>query len=297
MITSVFLPSNFKIEAIDRFTREVVSADGTPQSLDFSFDFSRLNFIDGSGYTVLSNTLEWLLSQGAHVSIKGFDKNTQRPAISYLDDCGFFRSYLKSPLDKNASRRPTTLPCSSVQDNVAFSWIEHKISPWLSNVLFTSHASLGSLRTCVKEVFHNISDHSTLNTGFVHVQHYPNIRNLKITVSDFGLGIPSTIRQHFGEMDDGAAILLASKEGVTAKSRPNNMGAGLNYLIDTIVGNRGSVLIHSLSGSLYCARGKGDLPFRKASLGRGVYPGTLIDITLDARLFVGDEEDRMDIEW
>lgn len=152
------------------------------------------------------------------------------------------------------------------------------------------------MRTCIKELFNNIHDHSTLSTGFVHVQHYPNNKQVRITVSDFGRGIPSTIRSRFGAMRDDAAILMATEEGVTAKSQPNNMGAGLAYLIDRITGCDGKVRIHSLSGNLYCFR---DMNGQRkvANQGNGSYPGTLIDISLDTRLFVPDEEERIDIEW
>jgi anti-sigma regulatory factor (Ser/Thr protein kinase) len=70
----------------------------------------------------------------------------------------------------------------------------------------------------VKELFHNINDHSSIATGFIHVQHYPNARVVKITVSDFGIGIPDKIRSFFGPpaaggppLTDGAAILMASR--------------------------------------------------------------------------------------
>lgn len=99
-------------------------------------------------------------------------------------------------------------------------------------------------------------------------------------------------------MNDGEAIIHATKEGVTAKSQPNNMGAGLSYLVDTVLGNRGIVRFHSLSGNLTCEtdnRGKRRLRTRN---GCGHYPGTLIELELDTRLFVGDEDDdRVDFEW
>jgi hypothetical protein len=294
--TTIKIPVKFDITATNRFVRGIVGADGSPNDTKFTFDFSGLNFIDGSGYTVLSNTLEWLISREIECAFANF-RNLQKPAISYLDDCGFFDRYVGTPLLASAWTRPTTLPCTAVAHAHAYGWLENTFSPWIADALDVSHGALASVRTCVKELFHNINDHSTQDTGFVHVQHYPNLKSVKITVSDFGTGIPNTIRGKFGAMNDGAAILHASKEGVTAKTKPNNMGAGLNYLIDRVMANQGSVQLLSLSGRLNCFCDRNGRPQRMATNGNGTYPGTLVDIALDTRLFVGDEEERMEVDW
>lgn len=295
MATTIQVPITFDLQALYRFTRGIVGPNGRPNDTEFIFDFSRLNFIDGTGYTVLSNTLAWLLSLGVVCKFANFKKH-ERPGIGYLDDCGFFEEYLQAPLRQSARCRTTTLPCTAIEHAQAHGWLEYKLTPWLGNILHVTHGGLASVRTCIKELFNNIHDHSTLSTGFVHAQHYPNNKRVRITVSDFGRGIPSTIRQRFGEMHDDAAILMATKEGVTAKSQPNNMGAGLAYLIDRITASDGKVRIHSLSGNLYCFRDKQSQQ-KLANRGNGTYPGTLVDISLDTRLFVADEEERVDIEW
>lgn len=293
---NVLLPANLQMNAISRFASDIVGADGNPLAEDFVLDFSRLNFIDGSGYTVLSNAIEWLLSRGASVSFRNFS-TLKRPAIQYLDDCGFFARYVKYSLRAHARVRPTTLPCVFIKHQSGFSWVEHRLSPWLEATLDASHGQIGGVRTCVKEVLNNIADHSNVNTGFVHAQHYPNAHIVKITMSDFGDGIPNTIRSTYGAMEDIDAIVLATQDGVTAKSRPNNMGAGLSYLVDTILANQGVVRFHSLTGNLTCLcdnQGRRRLERRK---GTGLYPGTLIELELDTRLFVGDDDEREDFEW
>lgn len=296
MATRIVLPVTFTLSAIRPFTRGIVGSVGSPCDTKFTFDFSRLNFIDGSGYTVLSNTLEWLDSKGVALAFANID-NLTRPAMQYLDDCGFFQTYIGYPLRPDAAIRATTLPCTAVEHAHAHGWLEYQFSQWMCATLDVNHGALSSVRTCVKELFHNINDHSTRDTGFVHVQHYPNNREIKITVSDFGTGIPSNIRSKFGPMRDGAAILLASKEGVTSQSTPNNMGAGLNYLIDVVTGNDGRVSLHSFSGTLNCFRGKDGSVERRSFDGNATYPGTLVDITLDTRMFVGDDDERVEVEW
>lgn len=294
MSTVVEIPATFTLQALYRFTRSIVGPQG-PLDQRFVFDFSKLNFIDGTGYTVLSNTLGWLLHNGVECAFRNF-KQLQRPGIIYLDDCGFFQQYIDAPLRGGAACRKSTLPCTSVEHAHAHGWIENKLSPWLESILEVGYGELVSLRTCVKELFNNILDHSTQSTGYVHAQHYPNTKQVRITISDFGRGIPSTIRERFGDMSDSAAISLASREGVTAKSKPNNQGAGLALLIDRITGCDGKVRIHSLSGNLYCFRDRDECQ-KVSSIGNGSYPGTLVEISIDTRLFVGDEEARVDVEW
>lgn len=292
----VHLPQNFQINAISKFTSQIVGLNGTPTHGEICFDFSKLNFIDGGGYTVLSNSIEWLISEGVVVKFRNFEK-IEIPAIQYLDDCGFFKTYAKKSLRHNASVRETTLPCTYVLHQEGFGWVEHKLSPWLERLLNVPHAALGSVRTCVKEVLNNTADHSKVSTGFVHAQFYPHLHSIKITLSDFGEGIPATIKRTFGEMTDAQAIILATKEGITSKSRPNNMGAGLSYLVDTMVANRGITRFHSRSGNVTClCDNQGRKKFEQRH-GTGIYPGTLVEIEFDTRLFVGDDVERIDLEW
>lgn len=292
----VYLPMNFQISALNRFTSSIVGQNGLPTHNEISLDFSKLNFIDGGGFTVLMNSVEWLIHNGTEVKFRNFN-NISRPAIEYLDDCGFFKNYIHKNLRPGAKLRPTTLPCTKVEQAHSFGWVEYKLSPWLESILEISYGSLASIRACIKEILNNIGDHSTIHTGFVHAQHYPNKKSIVITVSDFGAGIPQTIRARYGPMPDENAILHATREGVTAKSQPNNMGAGLSYLVDTVRRNRGIARLHSLAGNLTClCDTQGELVAR-ARRGTGRYPGTLIEVELDTRLFVGDEDDRTDFEW
>jgi anti-sigma regulatory factor (Ser/Thr protein kinase) len=214
MTIVVEVPASFRVTAIDKFTQGVVGTNGKPLDQVFIFDFKKLDFIDGSGYTVLSNTIAWLIFHKVRVRFVNYNL-VHKNGIQYLDDCGFFRNFLKKDLRSHRRVRSTTLPCTSVQNARAFDWIEHKFSPWASFEMNRSYGALSSLRTCIKELFNNIADHSSQNTGFVHAQHYPNVRQIKLTVSDFGIGVPTTIRNRFGNMTDAAAIKLAAEEGVT----------------------------------------------------------------------------------
>ena len=295
MAKTVALPAYFNIGALYAFTGAVVGHDGHPTDNHFIFDFKHLHFVDGSGLTVFCNTLEWLLSLGVQCQFQ--NHANINPAISYLDDCGFFRRHLGQQLKFNATVRGTTLPFTRVAHAEAHGWLEYNFTPWMGYKLGCNHGALGSLRACVGELFNNILDHSTQEIGFVHVQHYPAPNHIQITLSDFGKGIPSNIRARFGPMLDGDAIWKASQEGVTSQSVPRNQGIGLNFLVDSVTGNEGYVSIFSFQGSLTCYKVAGAGVTRVPSTRNASYPGTLINITLPIAKFVGDDDDEETMEW
>lgn len=98
-------------------------------------------------------------------------------------------------------------------------------------------------------------------------------------------------------MTDEDAIFHATRDGVTARSQKNNMGSGLSYLVDTILAKRGKVRIHSRNGNVTFMCDSKDRPIHIKRRSGGPYPGTLVEIELDTRLFIGDEDERGDFEW
>ncbi len=180
----VRVPKRFNYQTMHTFTGAVVGSEGVPTGNDFVFSFDDLMFIDGSGLTVFASTLEWLISHGVTYSFADHVRPDSEP-IAYLDDCGFFEQYTGHRVRRFASARRTTLPIMKVAHAEAFGWLEHKFTPWMAGVLAVDESALGSVKVCIKEVFNNIQDHSTKNCGFVHVQHYPNVDRVAVTMSDF----------------------------------------------------------------------------------------------------------------
>lgn len=296
MAKTVLIPTFFASGVVSAFTGQIVGLNGYPTDNEFTFDFSYLNFIDGAGLTVLSNTIEWLHHSGVKIIFTGYNR-PHVGSITYLDDCGFFQRHLGRSVRSFASVRSTTLPFTKVEHTEAFSWLEHQFTPFMCSVLGVRSGALASIRSCVGEIFNNINDHSTLSLGFAHVQHYPKKQTVCVTVSDFGRGIPNSMRQRRPELTDEQAILVATEEGVTSQTTPRNRGLGLDLLIHRVTGNGGVVTINSFHGSLACYR-KGDGSIGKTSLrAAGAYPGTLVDITLPTAQFVGDEYEEEEIEW
>jgi anti-anti-sigma regulatory factor/anti-sigma regulatory factor (Ser/Thr protein kinase) len=296
MATTVQIPNSFDSAAIFSFSQSVVRMDGYPIDNEIVFDFQNLRFVDGAGLTVLCNALEWLLSHNVKISARSFQPAT-RASIAYLDDCRFFEKYLGAALRPTASVRETTIPFESVSHAAAHSWLEQRFTPWMASTLQVSNGALGSLRAAIKEIFHNIHDHTALTKGHIHVQHYPKPKQVGITVADFGKGIPNNVRLQDSSQNDAEAIVLATQAGFTTKSKPNNMGAGLDFLVRNITSNKGWIGIYSFRGRVICTGLPNSEISRVSYLGQAAYPGTLIDIRLPIDKFTGDDEEEGDMSW
>ncbi|MBB3064856.1 STAS domain-containing protein [Limibacillus halophilus] len=291
----VAIPRRFNLTTVHSFLAKLIGPEEKPKTKNFIFDFQYLEFIDGGGLTALTNIIEWLRLYNASIEFCNFSHSNE--SVRYLDDCGFFELYLGRPLLGVAKVRKTTLPARQVLHAESFQWLELTFKPWLANLLNMTQASLASINACLKEIFNNIDDHSTKDIGCIHVQHYPNVDRVEVTISDFGVGIPASLSQKYAFHNDGKAILLATQEGITTKSLVNNRGAGLKLLIDYVVSrNNGKVIIYSGHGVAHFYRrpnGIGERSWVKANF----YPGTLLNISFRTDTIEQVPDDREDLEW
>src|SRR5262249_23929553 len=159
-------------------------------------------------------------------------------------------------------------------------WLDLTLLGWLAERLQITRPSLYIVKACISELFNNIEDHTQYDIGSIFVQHFPNEKRVTVSVSDFGLGIPDSVRKKLPKLDDPAAIMKAVEEGFTTKSKPTNKGVGLDYLLRTVVlANGGQVTIYSQKGIVeFNKTGAAITPFAFKDV--GFCPGTTIDIRL-----------------
>ncbi|AIQ59667.1 hypothetical protein PBOR_23945 [Paenibacillus borealis] len=275
----VYLPKEFDKDNMYYFINEVFDENMDLRARDYVFDFTPLRFIRPVGVTVLSNIIGRLKKQGAHLSITYFepDRSNRRCPMAFLDDAMFFKKFIDRTLDEKSSLRMTTLPLEHVEYNRSYEYLDYAMS-WLAGKLNLTKESLGDIKSCLVEVFNNIIDHSAEHTGSIFVQHYPRESRVMVAISDFGVGIPSSIQDILPGVDDAEALLLAIKEGFTTKSTPKNRGAGLDFLLQNVViNNKGSVYIHSNHGILSSTSGRDGMEITSRKT-EGFYPGTLLEI-------------------
>lgn len=295
---TIILPSQFDGRTLSKVAADVVacSPNGRPGDIvNVTFDFSKLTFVRPSGIVFLSNLIWWLRHHGTKVQFTGTDVRTA--ALTFLDDSLFFEQHCGKKLRATASPRSTTRPLVRIAHAESHAWLEANLVPWLAGRLEISHASIYSFKVCVSELFNNIKDHTQLDIGSIFVQHFPSERDVMISVSDFGVGIPGNVRKTLPNLSDTEAIMHAVKEGFTTKSTPVNKGVGLDYLLQMVVAhNGGKVTIYSGEGIVRFARTrKGILSVPSASV--GFCPGTTFDLTLRTGAIENLPEENEDLEW
>jgi hypothetical protein len=170
--------------------------------------------------------------------------------------------------------------------------------PWLRGRTGYPAPSFADLKICLAEIFNNIQDHSGQDIGCLFGQHHPNEKRILIAVSDFGFGIPTTVRKVRPYLDDSQALEHAIAEGFTSKLRPRHRGASLALLLDNVVTvNKGKMSIYSRAASLRSQPTAQGSRSETTSVLEGSYPGTLFVIELRTDTLPVMEDEREEFEW
>lgn len=130
------------------------------------------------------------------------------------------------------------------------------------------------------EIYANAFEHSQTNVGvFSCGQYYPHLRKLKLTVVDFGVGIPYNVRNFLDQNDLPAdkALKWAFKIGHTTRQGKITGGVGLDSLKSFVKNNQGKLEIFSHEGYIIVDGCKEMCINRKT-----FFQGTLVNITLQA---------------
>jgi hypothetical protein len=298
-VPTIVLPKHFQGRTLSKVAADVVacSPDGRPANLGkVVFDFSKLTFVHPSGIVFLSNLIWWLHHAGTEVQLGGL--NALAAAVAFLDDSLFFQQHCGAKLQEHASPRPTTLPLIQIAHERSHAWLETNLVPWLARQLNISEASVGNLKVCVSELFNNIKDHTQFDIGSLFAQHFPNQKRVTVSLSDFGVGIPHNVGLKVADLRDADAIIHAVREGFTTKSTPRNKGVGLDYLLQTVVGNNGGeVTIYSGDGIVRFVRRRSGGILPVPSYRVGFCPGTTIALTLRTDAIEALPEQSEDLKW
>lgn len=261
---------------------------------EVAIDLSELTFASPPSIAFLSNLTYWLSHAGVTVSFSG--ANIRRHAIKYLDDSQFFAHHTGSQLDPMSECRPTTIPVQRVAKTDSHAWLEFDFIPWLVAKSGLSTASLAEVKTCIQELFNNISDHTEFDQGCIYGQWYPNQKKIVISIADFGVGIPHNVAKIVKGLSDNEAIIRAAEDGFSSKSLPTNRGAGLFLLLLNVVQRfNGRVTIRSASGYVKFENVKNSI-YTYPQVNCGYCIGTTIDLVLYTDRIPHAEEEE-DFEW
>ncbi|EYT96250.1 ATP-binding protein [Enterococcus mundtii] len=294
------VPSWFTKDNIDSFLESIINPDLTPVSKQIQFDLTSVRFIDPCGMTTLYNTCLWLENMEeveATFLLNPLDKlpkYNEKPMM-YLVDCGFFKEFFgNKEVYKVPMIRDTTLPVRTLRSEESYEWKETVLKPWLQKSS-NKYCEFSNIQTAIDEIFNNIADHSSQNIGCVFAQFFPNLKKIKISISDFGIGIPTSVKKLKPDKNDAELLSIACQEGFSTKSTPRNRGAGLTNIIISLTNlSIGTVHIHSNYGIIEVE----NKMIVRQEISKSYYPGTLFSIELDLaneELYDFDEEE--EFEW
>jgi hypothetical protein len=161
MPLTLMLPSQFNRRTMYGVIEGAIDAERQPRDRIINFDLSGLSFIQPDGVTAFCNLIELLKLNGVHGDLINYD--VEKRAIAYLDECGVFEAYSGGAL--RVPSRSTMIPCKAITTAESHSWLDLTVFPWLAHVLQVETLALSDFKVSVKEVFHNIEDHSTQHLG------------------------------------------------------------------------------------------------------------------------------------
>jgi anti-sigma regulatory factor (Ser/Thr protein kinase) len=273
------VPKYFTRGTMYGFIGRALDEQGDAKCSSVTFDFAKLEQIDPVGVVVLSNLIEHFKNMGVRVVFRAFPgKPTE--AIDLLSNVGFFRRYGGNPVVTHQHMRDGVIDLELVESQRTVDFLFNRLMPWMGLNVGLSADSLDTVRACLEEIFHNITDHSGVTVGCVFAQHEPNLNRIHIAISDFGVGIPRRVREHVAGLSDQAAIAKACEEGFTTKSNVRNRGAGLPNLMRYVTTrNQGTVLIASGRGELSAVYESQRMK-TTARTSPSFYPGTLVTTIL-----------------
>jgi hypothetical protein len=289
------LPRQFDGSAIATLAEDAAKLAAAGWPAELHIDFGTLAFVRPAGVVFLSNLIWWLHSQGTKIVLLNIDLRT--PPLVFLDDSLFFEQHCGAKRRPAAAPRATTLPIQRIAHANSHDWLRSSLTPWLSDRLGITQASLYPFQNCLAELFNNIQDHTRYEIGTIFAQHFPRENKVYVTLSDMGIGIPGNVKALLPQLTDYEAIVKATEEGFTTKTTPRNQGIGLDYLLKEVVGrNRGSVTFCS-GYSIVRFEPYGDGMWHQQLWSTGFCPGTTIDIVLrtDTIVLIPDEPE--DLEW
>lgn len=290
---SVLLSRRSTRQGFFQLIKAVLDENMDARCSHIEFNFSQVEALGIRAIAVLSNLIELLRKAKVEVTFLHYERCQ---AAEFLHRTGFHSRYLAQASSNRTATTRHMLPLALVDYAGSHAFIENRIVPWMEAAVDAPEGALASINVCLKEIFNNIIDHSTVDVGCSIACFDEEKGRIEVCASDFGIGIPRNVRTKIPELDDRQAVERACEEGFTTKSTPRNRGAGLHILMQNIVElNKGQVLLYSGHGSIRRSKLNGETEHVSVRTPTA-YPGTLVYMTLDANT-IHIEETQEEFEW
>jgi hypothetical protein len=234
-------------------------------------DFSPCRFLQQNAVILLGGMARAVISRGGTVR---FLWDTLEPAVRLnLSKNGFLSAFGQRVRVEQGNTIPYREHGKPQKDEV----IDYLRKEWLKpRYLNLSPQLRDALAGNLWEIYANADEHSSSPIGVISCgQFYPVVGKLKLTIVDFGIGIPQSIREFFGRpIRADRALMWAFKPGTTTKTDIGR-GLGLSLVKDLVMANKGRLEVFSNEGH-FRLDGAGEVYQER----RGSFSGTIITVEL-----------------
>jgi len=271
-MTRIFVPTiSENLMSYDRLFEIWRQVENAGRSV--SFDFSNCTFLGQSGVAFLGGLARLVERRGGDMA---FDWDTLRSGIRMnLAQNGFLSAFGEPVKPWEGNSIPYREDQELDQDNL----VDYLADRWLGrDWVHMSDGLRYALAARVCEIYVNAFEHSRSRVGvFSCGQHYPNLKALRLTTVDFGIGIPGNVRAFRGDETVAAksAMNWAFQRGTTTRPGSAGGGIGLDLLKELVRLNGGALRIFSHEG--YAVLSKQAELYRARS---AYFEGTMVTITL-----------------
>jgi len=235
-------------------------------------DFSKCRFLRPNAVAFLGGLIRLITSQGRKFTFR--EKTLHKNVKRNLQQNGFMFAFCQdiTPWPGNSiPYREDLTQNDELVHYLAEQWLGRdwvKVSTDLQKLILAR----------VLEIYANAFEHGRTDIGvFSCGQYYPNLKELKLTVVDFGVGIPQNVRDFTQNPSLSAdkALQWAFQQGTTTRGKQVAGGIGLDYLKQFVRRNQGKLQVLSHNG---CATidEKQEIYENRQTF----FQGTLVNITL-----------------
>jgi len=238
----------------------------------FTFDFSGCTFLQQNAVVILGGLARKIERQGGTFQFKWDSLNPEvrrnllknRFMNCFDSSWGYLTQGHAVPYREHGTPQGHEVLPYLENEWLGPGWI--KLSPYLRAAVTGN----------IWEIYTNAAEHAKSPVGvFSCGQHYPRKQLLKLTVADFGIGIPNNVRRFFSlpRLAAARALEWALKQGTS--TRDGGRGLGLTTMKELVKANKGRLEIFSNDG--YCSIDKNGETYGHQST---PFQGTIVNVTL-----------------
>lgn len=220
-------------------------------NLDVTFEFSQCGFLRQNAVAFLGGLARLIEERHGHVT---FDWSTLKNnwVRTNLEQNGFMSAFGHSSGPWSGNSIPYREDLHEDKEVL----IDYLKSKWLGHAwVRVSERLRDAIIGRVWEIYANAFEHGQSPIGiFSCGQHYPKQHELKLSVVDFGVGIPSNVRMFFKHdplsqsLSAASCLKWAFQRGTTTKPNGTSRGMGLDLLKEFVKLNKGKLEVFSHEG-------------------------------------------------